>query len=162
MSKVSQDAITLGTSVRNASSSESVAALERVITARTAINPVTSPRPRNLRMVTPSYAKHPQIHVMRESLAGMIRAGRYSVNAAGPCRNQYGPWEIALACVRWRLRNAERCHARGAATIPDDLPPKGDKQGYCADSCVPACRVRKSPEAVHSRGILFLCYGNRA
>jgi len=35
-------------------------------------------------MVTPSYAKHPEIHLMRENLAGMIRTGRYSVNAIGP------------------------------------------------------------------------------
>jgi len=62
---------------------------------------------------------------MRESLAGIIRAGRYCVNAVGPCRNQYGAWGIALARVLWRLRNAEECHACGASTIADDLDPKG-------------------------------------
>src|SRR5713101_1616697 len=150
MSKVSQEAITLGTSARSAASSESAAARERVITARAAINPATSPRTRSLRMVTPPYAKHPEIHLMRESLAGMIRAGRYYVNAAGPCRNQYGAWGITLACVQWWLRNAVECRARGAATIPDDLHPKGDKRGCRADSCVPSCRVRRLPEAVHA------------
>jgi len=76
---------------------------------------------------------------MPENVAGIIRAGRYSVNAVSSAGTN-----TELGEMHWPAYFGNCVMQRNVMSVAPqpDLHPKGDKRGCRADSCVPACRVR--------------------